>query len=356
MNAANVSVEGWFLRPTNGPEIYRIATHTSGLTTFSLDAAFPQSSYASTYNCFQLEYELVPSYLIIDQYNDTIDFTSKGTVSQTATLTHGTYTPAALATHAATVLTSADTNLNTYSGAYDTIKRTFSLTSNLGGTATAIFTLTGNGTNYYRSGLQELGFDFSTQSGSASYSGAYPLGATARLTQPARIYYGYAFGYGAESGQVCSIDPIAFDRDYPLIDIRQGTPQYFCITGEKALDGKMSVRLNKYPATPMRVEFDHISYPRDLQNNAQSVPRIPRKYLPVLEFGASYYLLLDKNSDKAAQYLALAQQKLKAMMKANRTDLEKTSRNFGAVIARADLMPEKSYRRLNVYGYDSGDV
>lgn len=356
LNSSNVSVEGWYLKPTNGPEVYRIATHTSGLTTFSLDAAFPQSSYGSTYSCFQLEYELVPSYLVVDQYNDRLDFISRGTTAQNATLTHGTYTPAALATHAAAVLTAADTNVNTYTGAYDSIQRTFSFTSNLGGTATALFSLVGNGTNSYRSGWNELGYDFSTQSGSASYGAAYPIGYSARLTQPGRIYYGYQFGFGAESGQITNVDPIAFERDFPLIDIQQGTPQHFCIVGEKALDGKLTVRMNKYPAQAMRVEFEYIPWPKDLQNNAQSVPRIPRKYVRVLEFGASYYLLLDKKSEQAAQYLALAQQMLKGMMKANRQELLKTGRNFGAVIARADLMPEKSYRRLNVYGYDSGDI
>lgn len=355
LNSANVSVENWYLKPDNGPEIYRIATHTSGSTAFSLDAAFPQTSYASTYHCFQLEYELIPSYIIVDQYNDTLDFISRGTTAQSATMTHGSYTPSALATHAATVLTSADTNANTYTGSYDSIQRTFKLTSNLGGTATAVFGIVGNGTNYYRSGWNELGYDYLTTSGSASYTGIYPLGATARLTQPARCYYGYQFGYGSEAGQICSMDPLAMDREYPLIDIRQGTPQYYCVTGEKALDGKMSVRFNKYPAQAMRVEFEHIPYPRDLQNNAQSVPRIPRKFIRLLEFGASYYLSLDKTSDKAQAFLGLAQQTLKAMMKANRTDLEKQSKNFGAVVARPDLMPEKSYRRLNIYGYDSSD-
>ncbi len=229
------------------------------------------------------------------------------------------------------------------------------MTSALNGTGSPLFTIKGNGTNYYRSGWNEAGFDYLTSSGSASYVGGYPLGATAKLTQPGRIYYGYQFGYGAQSGQVNNIDVVAFEREYPLIDVRQGTPQFFCITGEKSLDGKLSVRFNKYPAQAMRVEFEHISFPKDLQNNAQSIPRVPRKFVRVLEFGASYYLSLDRNSDKAAAYLALAQQALKGMMKFNRQELLKTSKNFGAVVARADLMPEKNYRRLNNYGYNVGN-
>jgi len=353
VNGASASVEGWYLKPDGGPEVYRIIQHTSGQTSFQLDCAFPQSNYASTFHCFQLEYDLTPSYIVIDQYNDTLDFISRGTTVQTATMTHGAYTPGSLATHAASVLTSTDTNGNTYTGSYDSISRNFTLTSNLGGTATALFTVTGNGTNYYRSGWSTLGFDYLSQSGSASYSSAYPLGATARLTQPGRIYYGYSYGLGQQSGQICALDPRSFDRDFNLINVRQGTPDYFMIVGEHAQDGRISIRLNKYPSQAMRIEFDHIPYPRDLQNNAQSVPRIPRKWNRILTYGAAYYLLLNKQDNNAGNYLQLSQQMLKGMMKANRQDLLKTGRNFGNVVARPDMLPEKSYRRLMVWGYDS---
>lgn len=355
INASNVSVEGWYLKPDNGPEVYRIVQHTSGQTTFQIDAAFPQASYASSFHCFQLEYDLLPAYLVVDNLNDTLDFIESGTTVLSATIAHGSYTPAALATAAAAALNAAGTHSNTYSVTYDSIQRLFTVTSALNGTGTPIFTLKGNGTNYYRSGWNELGFDYLTQSGAGSYVSTYPLGATAKLTQPARIYYGLQFGYGGNSGEVNNLDPRTFDSDYPLIGIKMGTPQNFTVTGEKALDGKLSVRFNKYPSQSMRIEFEHIAFPKDLQNNAQSVPRIPRKYVRVLEYGASYYLLLDKNSDKAQSFLQLAQQMLKGMMKANRQELLKTGKNFGGVIARPDLMPEKTTSRRFLYGYDAGD-
>ncbi len=355
INASNASVEGWYLKPDNGPEIYRIVQHTSGQTTFALDGAFPQTSYASTFHCFQLEYDLIPSYLTVDTLNDTLDFIESGSTVLSATITHGSYTPAGYATAVAAALNAAGTHTNTYSASYDSIQRLFTVTSNLGGTGSPIFTLKGNGTNYYRSGWNELGFDYTTQTGAGSYTGTYALGAAARLTQPARIYYGYQFGIGGSSGEVSALDPLAFERDYPLIDIRMGTPQHFQVTGERAIDGKMSVRFNKYPSQAMRVEFEHIPYPKDLQNNAQSIPRIPRKFIRVLEYGASFYLSTDKDSDKAQTWLGIASSALKAMMKANRQDLLKAGSNFGSVIARADLMPDKQYRRLNIYGYDSQD-
>ena len=353
----NQSVEGWYLFPTeSGPEKYRIIQHTSGSTTFTLDAPFPQSSYVGVFLCFQLEYDLLPQYVTVDTFNDTLDFISMGTTAQVATITHGSYTPAALITAATTALTAADTNGNTYTGSYDTIQRYYTISSNLGGSATAVFGIVGNGTNFYRSGWDLLGYDYLTTSGSTSYTGTYPIGATARLSQSARCYYGYEFGYGSESGEICKQDPIAFDRDYPLIDLRMGTPQYFKVVEEKSLDGKLSVTFNKYPAQAMRVEFEHVPYPKDLQQNTASIPKMPKKYVRMLCYGASYYLSLDKTSDKAQSWLSTAKDMLKAMMKSNRTELEKTSKNFGAVIARPDLMPEKSYRRLNIYGYDASDT
>ena len=351
--ATNVSLEGWYLKPDNGPEIYRIIQHTSGSANFSLDAAFPQSSYASTFSAFQLEYDLVTSYIIVDTYNDTFDFISSGTTQQSATLTHGSYAPAAYATAVAAALQAQDSNGNTYSGSYDTVQRLFTFSSSLNGNNTPIFQIVGNGTNYYRSGWAEAGFDYLTSSGSASYVGTYALSAAAKLTQPARIYYGYQFGFGAESGQICNLDPVRFEMEYPLIDLRMGTPQYFCVTGERSNDGKLSVRFEKYPAQAMRVEFEHIPWPKDLQNNAQSIPKIPRKFIRVLEYGAAHYLSTDKTSDKAQTWLSTSQNMLKAMMKANRQELAKTSKNFGATIARMDLMPDKSYRRLALFGYDS---
>ena len=354
-NSSNISVEGWYLKPDNGPEVYRITQHTSGSANFSLDAAFPQANYASTFSCFQLEYDLVTSYLVCDTLNDTFDFIESGTTVLSASLAHGSYTPAAYATAVAAALTSASTHGNTYSGSYDTIQRLFTYTSNLGGSGTPIFTIVGNGTNYYRSGWAESGFDYLTQAGAATYTGNYALSATARLTQPARIYYGFQYDFGGQSGQVSNVDPVRFEFEYPLIDVRQGTPQHFCITGERAYDGKLSVRFNKYPAQAKRVEFEHVPWPKDLQNNAQSIPKIPRKYIRILEYGAAHFLSTDKTSDKAQTWLSTAQNMLKSMMKANRQELAKTGLNFGSVIARMDMMPDKSYRRKNLYGYDSQD-
>lgn len=357
VNGANISVEGWFLRPTTGPECYKVVTHTSGATGFSIDAPFPQGSNAGlNFYLFQLDYDVVTNTLVVDSENDSLDFIESGTTVRTATLAHGAYSPTALATQTASALNTATAVGNTYTCTYDSLQRIFTVSSNLNA-GSSIFTLQGAGTNAYRSGWSKLlGFDYLNASGTASYTGLYPLSAIIKFTQPARIYYGQSAFFTAPIGQVGLVDPVAFDRDYPIVEIKAGTPNTYCVVRERT-DGTMTIRVNRYPMATtavqsMRMEFDVIEYPKDLQNNTASIPIFPRKFLRILEFGASYYLSNDKSDYQRAQnYLQMAQTGLNGLIKFNRKELEKAGRDFGNVIARADLMPNKRHYRLNNYGY-----
>lgn len=358
VNGSNVSVQGWFLKLQTGPELYKVATHSSGSTAFQLDAAFPQlTNAAANFTLFQLDYDVVASYLIVDSENATLDFIESGTTVLTATIASGSYTPAALATAVAVALNAAGTHGNTYACTYDSNLRLFTVSSALNGTGTPIFTIKGTSANYYRSGWsKELGFDYLDSSGSASYTGAYPLSTIVRLPQPARVYYGANFWTSASPGQINLVDPQAFDEQNPLVSIQGGIPETFTIIREKQ-DGTLTVRFNRYPTVTtgsqgVRVEFEHIPYAKDLQNNSASIPLIPRKFIHILEYGAAYYLLNDMSDQRAQTYLALAQKLLEGMMKTNRKELEKAGRNFGTVIARQDMMPSLGRRRMNLYGYD----
>lgn len=356
LQGSSISVEGWYLKPTSGPEVYRITTHTAGQTAFSLDAAYPQSTNSAlSFYCYQLDYDLITQYVSVDKESDTLDFIEAGSTVKTASIAHGSYTPAAYATAVATALNAAGVLGNTYSCSYDSGKRLFTVTSNLTA-GSSVFAPQGATVNYYRSGWTTgLGFDFLNYTGAASYTGQYPLSSVIKLTQSARIYYGSSYFEG-KSGQVSLIDPVRFDRDYPLVGIRAGAPDCFTIIREKA-DGTLTVRFNSYVwgntnVQAMRVEFDHISSPKDLQNNAFSVPILPRKFIRILEYGAAYYVLKDKSDAKAQDYLQIAQSTLQGMVKVNRKELEKAGRNFGNVIARPDLTSGRNFRR-NLYGYDS---
>lgn len=353
-DGVNISVQGWHIQPDNCPEIYKITQHTSGSVNFQLDNPFNQFSASSTFKMFQLDYDLIRSVLIIDSENDTLDFSEDGVTTLTATLPHGSFTQAALASATAVALNAAPRVLNTYTCSYDVNQRYFTIGSDLSAMG-SVFQIFGASPNSYRSGWEVLGFDYATQSGAGSYTGIYPDSSIVRFAQAARIFFGSTLFWGQETGQVALMDPVAFDRSYPLVEIRAGAPQYFTVLREKS-NYTLSIRFNRYcmsntNVNTMRIEFEHLAEPKDLQNSQYSIPLIPRKFIRILEYGAAYYLLKDKSDNKAAEYLQIAQQTLMGMMKTNRKELEKASRNFGNVIARPDLMPEKRRYRVNDYGY-----
>lgn len=356
VNGASVSLTDWMIRPGNGPEIYTIANHTAGSTAFQIDAAFPQTTNASlNFAAFLLDYDLTPSYLIVNTENQILDYISNS-VSLTvnsATIPVGAYTPTTLATAVAAAL-NAVADGNTYTCTYDSIQRLFKVTSNLAGT-NPVFQPQGAGTNYYRSAWALLGYDYNNLTGASNYTSVYPQGSVVRLSNPGRVFYGTTSWSGQDDGRVGYLDNVAFDEAYSLPRIEQGTPNAFTLLSHNRF-GKMKIRLNKYLSTTqnMRMEFDYIKEPHDLFNNSASIPLIPKSYRKILEFGAAYYLSIDKNDSKANSYLGIAQQSLKAMQKANRRELERTGRDFGQIVARPDMDPNSQKRlRVNQYGYDS---
>lgn len=349
-SAPTVSVEGWFLKLSSSPETYKIVSHSANTTGFSIDAAFTQSTVtADTFQAFKLDYELVNSYITVNSSNDTADFIANGSNVATATLVHGSYTPAGYATQFATALQTADPT-RAYTGSYDTNQRFFSFTSNLA--ASAVFKPQGAGSNYYRSAWNTAGFDYANATNAATQTSLYPLTTCVRLTGPARLYFNDTISIGGNYGTVEGIDPLTLDRDFPLSRSRVGVPSLFSVIAER--NGTLTVRFNKYPDKKMRCEFEHIPIPKDLKDSAASIPLLPRKFIRLLEYGAAFYILTDKRDSKADKYFQIAQQTLKSMQVFNRKELQRISRNFGSVVARQDLLPDARARRLNIYGYDAG--
>lgn len=344
------SVEGWYLKVTNEDDYFKIISHTAGQTAFELDAAFTGTTgSALTFKCFKLEYDLIASYLIVDNFNDKLDFIESGTTELTATLTHGSYTPAQLATHVAAQLNVAG-GTPAYTCTYDSVSRKFTLGSDRA--SSAVFKLQGgSGTNAQRSALELLGFDAEDLSDAASHTSVYALSSLVRFISPFKIYKRNSSGFSPEfTGNVFGVDELSFQRDFPLIDLLQGMPTKFCKVAERA-DGTVTVKFNRYPQNKTRVELEYIPVPRDLKDNANSIPLVPRKYIDVLEYGACYFIALDKSDDMKKDYAQLAQQKLQAMMKQNRKELQRTSRYFGQTIARLDMTAK--VRKL-IYGEPQG--
>lgn len=338
-SAPTASLKGWFLKIDSKDEMPRIAKHVAGETAFELDAAYTdETGSALTYKAFKLDYELVPSYIIVDSKNDKIDFEEVDGTNIVATLTHGSYTPADYIAH---VVTQVDAGASaTITGSYDADTKKFTLTSDLAGSV--LFQLQGaTGPNQKRAAFATLGYDDEDRASAADHESVYILGGISRLFQPMRIYRGNFFSHsrirGDGGGNITSMDPIAMKKRRPLTSVIEGNPNKYAVVEEDE-DGTLIVRFNRYPEKLTRVEIDYIPVPRDLKDNTASIPLIPRKFNDVLEYGASSDVLLDKEDSKAQAFAARAGQKLTAMMVQNRNTEQRAGEFFGEVVARPDMI------------------
>jgi hypothetical protein len=345
------SVEGWHfqvrqnsLSPQGDREIYKIVSHTAGSPNFEFDTGYLGGTGAGlNFNCFKIDYEIVPEYIYVDATNNKIDFLETTASPLAATLTHGSYTVSAYATHVAARLSAA--GASTYTGAYNTTTRKFSITSNLTGGGGLFSLLGATGTNLGSSALPTLGFDDLDYVTGATQNSTYILGGISRMVEPFRVFKTW-------NSTIDAVDNLKMSDEYPLSDTRMGIPTKFTRLNEDK-DGRIWVRFNKYPQNATKIEVEYVPVPRDLQNNAASIPLLPRKYSDVLEYGAASLLLLDKEDTKASVYEGLAGRQLKAMQANNRSELYKAGRNFGELVPREDLSYD---RRVKLrYGYTTED-
>ena len=335
-SAPTDSLAGWNLRITGRDEVLRIASHTAGGTAFELDGAYPDASGSGlNFESFLLDYDLVPSYLVIDSTNNKIQFQKAAASPLTGTLTSGTYTPAQLVAHIASVITAAAGG-PTVTGSYSSTTKLFTLTSDLAGAT--LFQIIGNGSQSKYSVHRLLGFDDVTTASAAAQTSTYVLGGIARLVEPMKINKG-----AGGTGSLLGVDSETFQRNYPLRVITEAYPDRYTVLRETN-EGILTLRLNAYPTDKTRIEIEYIPVPRDLKDDATSVPLIPRKHSDVLEDATAFYICFLKNDDKAQSFAALVQGKLSAMTAQKDGGLQRTGENFGQLIPRRDRT--KGFRRF----------
>lgn len=337
-SAPSYSVAGWYIRLDGLEGVFRIASHTAASTSFELDAAYTdETTSTATFEVFKLDYELTPDYIVIDSSNTKIDFKkTSGGAELTATLTAGSYTPSALATHVGTQMTTAASG-PTITGSYSSLTKKFTFTSD-GAGSTTLLPLFATGTNQLISAHATLGFDDVDSSAALSHVSTYIQGGIARLIEPFRIHVG-------SDGLVYGTDPEAFLRNNPLSSAAEGTPNSFTVIDEKP-DGTIKVRMNRYVKEKTRVEVDHVPVPRDLKDSAGSIPLVPRKHIDLIEDAATFFIMLLKNDDRAIAYQNLVFGKLNAMIAQHRGSMLRSGQNFGQIISR----PDNKIRRRNFFG------
>lgn len=337
-DAPTLSLEGWFLWVAGRSDVYRIVKHAAGGTTFQLDSVFMQNSTGAAFVCVQLEYDLVNDYFIVDTSNNKLDFkeTSVGSIV-TATLTTGNYSAAALATHVGSVMTSASLNASTYTCAFNTATRKFSISTS-GSFLSLLFDTGGNVTI---SPADLLGFNVYDYTAATSYTSENVANGISRICDVSVIYEGIT-----HNGQINMIEFESMLREYPLQSFQSGVPDRVCVVQRKP-NGIVTVRFNRYPLVDnMRAEINIINIPRDLKDSDNSIPLLPRDYRSILDFGATYFLMLDKVDDRAQAYFNLAQVKIKGLVNAYRKESSGGSEFFGKTVPRRDMIKRRYLRNV----------
>lgn len=331
--APSISLRGYHLFIPGREEVFRIVAHEADATTFEIDSTYPDTSVSGVaFVAFKIDYTLIPSVLIVSDSNNKIQFQKTAGNTLTGTLTKGVYTPAQLATHVASVMTTAASG-PTITGAFSSVTGKFTLTSDGAGSTTLV--IVGNGSYSNFSIHKTMGYDDEASTAGLAQESNYVLGGIARLIEPFRIYKG-------AGNVITGSDSESFHRDFPLNRLREGMPNRFCVI-EEGSDGLLTVRMNKYPSVKTRIEIEFVPVPRDLKDNSSSIPMVPRKHIDVLEDAATFYLMLNKSDDRSQVYANLLQGKLKAMISQHRGGLVRTGKNFGQIIPRREMMDR--YRR-----------
>ncbi len=332
------SLEGWHFQINGTGTVYKIMQHTAGAVTMALDSAFVDTSGSYNFRAFKLDYEIFPSYMYVDNSNDRVDYMEGTAATVSATLTHGSYTPANLISHIANRLQAAGSK--TYSGTYDTVLRKFALTQ----TGTTFTVLPVTGTNFRRNGMSNVGFDILDYTGAQTYTSTYTPNQVARLIEPFKL-----FATADCEPFIYSTDPIKMQEDYPISLTRERTPDRFIRLSEDS-SGIKAVRFNGYPTFKTKVQIDWIPQPADLQDNRASIPALPRADVDTLIHGAAAFISYDKEDSKWEGFLGLCKAGLDALKKKNHGELFRTGKTFGQIVPRLDMAYREKHLR---YGYTS---
>lgn len=154
-----------------------------------------------------------------------------------------------------------------------------------------------------------------------------------RLVEPFRLYRNQDY-VSNESGQIMGLHINALRRQHPLTNLKFGPPTAYAVTYDS--DGTMKVTFNKSVSEQTKVDIDYIPEPADLIDSDDSVPIIPLEHRQIIEYGATYFLLLDKNDSKAQQYFQLTQQGLMSLVEAEKRQNTNIDLNKGQMHPRLD--------------------
>jgi hypothetical protein len=143
----------------------------------------------------------------------------------------------------------------------------------------------------------------------------------------------------AKDGKISGLDLAVFQENHPLIRLEGGVPSAYAVVVEA--NGVITVRFNKYVSQDTRVEYEWIPVPTELEDSDASIPIIPLNHRCVLEYAATWRLMLEKEDQRKNEYLALTKGQIQAMQAGKRAVDSTTSSNYGKLVARPDQVGQR---------------
>ena len=126
----------------------------------------------------------------------------------------------------------------------------------------------------------------------------YPLATDVlRILAPMRVHQSTGSYWHENDNKIHQRDLVAMEHEYPLYRMQSGMPSNFAMVGESR------VRFNRYGGSTstelFRVEYEYVLRPPVLTNAASEEPLVPLQHRSILVDLALYYLMIDKNDDRA---------------------------------------------------------
>jgi len=123
-------------------------------------------------------------------------------------------------------------------------------------------------------------------------------------------------GYQDSRHKIDGMSISEMEDQYPLSKAMSGTPDHFGMVDED------TVRFNRFGSDNgdlIRLDYDYLKIPTDLTDSGSEEPLVPLQYRQVLADITTFYLLLDKEDDKAQALGLSAKSGLKAMARENQS-------------------------------------
>jgi hypothetical protein len=326
--APSMRMKDYSLRVGDQYQLMVIRQHTATTTSFQLDQPWYGAGGNYNFIATKTDYDLYDNTLIIDDFNQTFEFTDAGG-KKIATVPQGVYQTTDFAIALQSAMTLAGANIPQVS--FNALTRTFTVAQGSASLLLNIATAT-----FPQSGWPSLGFTTIDHAGSISYTSESPYQAIERLIMPFNVRSGSGsyLTSNVEAGKVMGVSLASLNEGGLLYANYSGVPTRFAMVRDNP-NGTKRVRFDTCPTEDYaRIEIEYIPVPADLQDNATSVPLVPKAYREYLVYAAAYRLMMDKSDNRSAEFSTLAATMLKALVNSQRGAKAGTNSRYGRIIPR----------------------